>query len=77
MRSKDTLINKIKQIDDESILQELLKIVDLETKYNRGRVELSQTQKDFVKEGLKAYGEGETLSNEEVKRQTKKWFRGK
>lgn len=75
--SNNILLEKIRAIDDETTLNELIKIVDLELKLLGDKVELSQDQKDFVEEGLKEYGEGTTVTHDEAKRQTVEWLRRK
>jgi hypothetical protein len=75
MTSKEKLIKRIESIDDESVLKELIRIVDLELSFMNEQVELSKAQKDFVEEGVKEYKEGKIISHEEVKRRTKEWLR--
>ncbi|MCA1761499.1 MAG: hypothetical protein ABR574_07295 [Cryomorphaceae bacterium] len=77
MSSKEILLEKIRAIDDKSILDELLRIIDLELELIGDTVELSQSQKDFVEEGLREYGEGKTIPQKEVKRRTREWLRKK
>jgi len=77
MSSKEILIEKIQAIADESILDELLRIIDLELERKGDTVELSQNQKDFVEEGLRECGEGKTIPHKEVKRRTREWLRKK
>jgi len=77
MTKRDQLISKIRLIDDDAILNELLRIIDLELELAGDSIELSEDQKDFVEEGLKDYKKGKTLSHNEAKRHTEEWLRKK
>jgi len=77
MTKRDQLISKIRLIDDDAILNELLRIIDLELELAGDSIELSEDQKDFVEEGLKDYKKGKTLSHNEAKRRTEEWLRKK
>ncbi len=77
MAIREKLIEKILLIDDNVVLNELLRIVDLELELAGDSIELSEDQKDFVEEGLKEYKKGKTLSHNEAKRRTEEWLRKK
>ncbi|HKK40402.1 MAG TPA: hypothetical protein VJ949_13360 [Cryomorphaceae bacterium] len=77
MRTRDKLIDKIRLIEDESVLVDLIRIIDLELELAGDSIELSEDQKDFVEEGLKDYKKGKTLSHNEAKRHTEEWLRKK
>lgn len=77
MKMKEKLIEKILHIDDESVLEDIMEMVDLELELVGDTVTLTDEQKDFIDEGIKEMQSGKLLSNEEAQRQTKVWFKNK
>jgi hypothetical protein len=77
MPIREKLIDKIRLIDDDAVLNELLRIIDLELELAGDSIELSKSQKDFVEEGLKEYKKGKSLSHDKAKRRTEEWLRKK
>lgn len=77
MRTKEKLIEKILHIEDESILEDIMQMVDLELDLGGEAIKLTDEQKSFVNEGLKDIEEGNVISNEEAKRRTQEWFKNK
>lgn len=76
MKTKEKLIEKILNIDDESILEEITHMVDLELDLVGDIVRLTPEQKAFIEAGLKDKKEGKFISHEESKKQTKEWLKG-
>lgn len=68
MGTKEKLIEKILHIEDESILESIIGVIDLELKSAGGTVYLTQEQKSFVDKDLRDIEEGYLVSNEEAKR---------
>ncbi len=77
MRTKEKLIEKILHIDDESILEDIMYMVDLELDLIGEEVKLTDEQKKFIDEGIKDIKEGNLFSHEEVQRKTKEWLKNK
>ena len=77
MRTKEKLIEKILHIDDESILEDIMRMVDLELDLVGETITLTENQKKFINEGLKDIEEGNLISNEEVKRKSKEWLKNR
>lgn len=75
MRTKEKLIEKILHIDDESILEEIMQMVELELDLVGDTVKLTPEQKAFIEEGLKDKKEENFISHEESKRRTKEWLK--
>ena len=77
MRTREKLIEKILHIEDESILEGIMEMIDLELDLVGEAVKLTDEQKNFINEGLKDIEEGNVISNEEAKRRTQEWFKNK
>ena len=77
MGTKEKLIEKILHIDDESILEDIMRMVDVELDLVGETVTLTDEQKNFIDEGLKDIEEGNLISNEEVKRRSKEWLKNR
>lgn len=77
MRTKEKLIEKILHIEDESILEDIMQMVDLELDLVGEAIKLTDEQKSFINEGLKDIEEGNVISNEEAKRRTQEWLKNK
>lgn len=77
MKTKEKLIAKIQQIEDESVLQDLLKRVDLEIKLSGNIVQLDENQKIAIDEGLKDIEEGRLLSDQEARKMVNEWMKKK
>lgn len=77
MRTKEKLIEKILHIEDESILEDIMQMVDLELDLGGEAIKLTDEQKSFINEGLKDIEEGNVISNEEAKRRTQEWLKNK
>ena len=75
MEKKEKLIGKIRQLDDETVLDGILEMVELELHLIGEPVTLTDDQKDFIDEGLRDIEEGKLISNEEVKLRSKEWFK--
>lgn len=77
MRTKEKLIEKILHIDSESVLEDLMEMVDLELDLAGEEVTLTEDQKIYIDEGLKDKEDGKLHSNEEVKSKSKEWLKDK
>ena len=77
MKTKEQLIKKIQQIEDESVLQDLLKMVDLEMDLSDEIVQLTEEHKLAIDEGLKDIEEGRLLSNHEARKMVDEWMKKK
>ena len=77
MRAKEKILEKIQNIEDESILQDLLEVIDLELNLNTAVVELSNEQKTAIDEGLKDIDEGKTFSQEQARKIVDEWMRNR
>ena len=77
MSTKEKLIEKILHIDNESVLEDIMEMVDLELDLVGDIVTLTDEHKDFIDEGLKDMQSGNLLSNEEAQKQTKEWLKNK
>jgi predicted transcriptional regulator len=75
MSTREMLIAKIRLIDDESILADLIRMIDLELQLAGSVVKLSDEQRDFIDKGLLEKNEGKTMTHEEAKRKTQEWLR--
>ena len=76
MSTKEKLIEKIQNIDDESLLAEIIEMVEMELSV-AGDLQLTNDQQASVDEGLKDVDEGRTLSDQDVRKITSQWFEGK
>ncbi|MEX2569179.1 MAG: hypothetical protein WD431_24760 [Cyclobacteriaceae bacterium] len=77
MRTKEKLIEKILHIDDESILEDILGIVDMELNLAGDPIKLTDEQRNFIDEGLKDIEKGNFIPNEEAKRRSEKWLKNR
>jgi hypothetical protein len=77
MNTKEKLIDKISHINDESILEEIMEIVELELEMTGDKIHLTDEQKSFIDQGLKDLENGDILSNEEAKKMTSEWLKKK
>ncbi len=75
MKTKEKIIEKIQRIEDESILEGLLEVIDLEIDLGGEIVQLNDEQKSAIKEGLKDIEEGRTYSNEEARNMVVEWMK--
>ena len=77
MRIKEKILEKIQNIEDESVLQDLLEIIDLELNLNNDIVELTDEQKSTINEGLPDIDEGRTFSHEQARKMIDEWMRNR
>ena len=75
MNTKEKLINKISHINDESILGEIMEIVDLELEMIGDEIQLTNEQKAFIDKGLKDIESGKILTDKEAKKMTREWLK--
>ena len=77
MNTKEKLIEKISHIDDETVLEEIMQIVELELEMTGDKIRLTNEQKSFIDEGLKDIENGDILTNEQAKKMTSEWLKNK
>lgn len=70
---KDKLIKRIQETDNQDILEDLLKILDLDSDPNIV-LNLSEEQKSAIEEGENDFKNGNYLSEEESDRQAREWL---
>ena len=75
MNTKEKLINKISHINDESILEEIMEIVELELEMIGDEIQLTNKQKSFIDQGLKDIESGKIITNKEAKIMTTEWLK--
>jgi predicted transcriptional regulator len=75
MSTKELLLEKIKVIEDEAILEELLEMIELELDLNKEPIKLSSEQKTAIDEGLKDIEDGKSFSNEDARKMIDEWLR--
>ncbi|RLD23875.1 MAG: hypothetical protein DRI54_06800 [Bacteroidetes bacterium] len=74
MSTKELILEKIKVIKDESILEDLLKIIELEIELDKELIYLSAEQKSAINEGLKNIEDGDTFTNKEAYKLVDEWL---
>ncbi len=74
IRIKEQIIDKVKEIQDQDLLEELLKAVQLEHEID-GIYELSDQEKSAIDEGIEDADKGKTYSNQEASDLVKKWLK--
>ncbi|TXK52006.1 hypothetical protein FVR03_02695 [Pontibacter qinzhouensis] len=74
MKTKEKIIERINQIDDESVLEELLEIIDLELNLSEATVQLTDEQKAAIDEGMHDLAQGRSYSDEEARKIVNEWM---
>ena len=74
MSTRELILEKIKIINDESVLEDLLKIIELELELDKEIIHLSVKQKSAISEGLMNIENGETFTNEEAHKMVDEWL---
>jgi len=72
---RNDLVQKILLIDDKSFLEALKTIID--TKVNNPIYQLSEFQKERIKEGQEQYQNGKTISDNAVNEKIDQWLNAK
>ena len=75
MNTKEKLINKISIIDNETILEELMEIVNIELELTGDEIQLTNEQKSFIDQGLKDVESGNIISDKEANNMTREWLK--
>lgn len=75
MNTKEKLIEKIANIEDESMLEDILELAQLELDLNADTIQLTQEQKVFIDQGLKDIESGNAITDEVAKKMTKEWLK--
>ena len=71
---KQELIDKIKSIKDENILEEVYRILEIGSK-EVDMIVLTNEQKQSIDEGLKDIEEGRYLSNKDANKEIEEWLK--
>ena len=71
---REKIISKVNKIENQELLEELLKAVELEHEIDEIQ-ELSNEEKDAIDEGIKDAENGNTHSNKEANELVKKWLK--
>jgi len=75
MNTKEKLLEKISNIEDESMLEDILELVQLELTLNADTIQLTQEQKIFIDQGLKDIESGNIVTDDIAKKMTKEWLK--
>ena len=75
MNTKEKLLEKISNIEDESMLEDILELVQLELTLNADTIQLTQEQKIFIDQGLKDIESGNIVTDDVAKKMTKEWLK--
>lgn len=70
---KDKLIKRIQETDNQDILEDFLKILDIDSDPNIV-LNLTEEQKAAIEEGENDFKNGNYLSEEESDRQAREWL---
>ena len=71
---RQQLIEKIKTIEDDNILEEVYRILEVGTTEIE-QIVLSEAQKKLIDEGLADIEKGNYLSNEDANNEIEKWLK--
>jgi hypothetical protein len=69
---KIDLINKITQLKESYVIEEINRIIDFES--DKGIFKLTSKQKDRILEAQKEYKSGKVLSEKEANKQIQEWL---
>ena len=69
---KIDLINKITQLKESYVIEEINRIIDFES--DKGVFKLTSKQKDRILEAQKEYKSGKVLSEKEANKQIQEWL---
>jgi len=69
---REKLIEKIRNIEDEELLEHIPDLIDFES---NEMYEMRPGEIEAVEDGIKQIENGQSLSHEEVKRQTAEWLK--
>jgi len=74
VKLKKRIIDRIKIIQDEKLLDELFKAVELEHEID-STYELSKEERKAMEEGIKDANQGQTYSHDETDHLVKEWLK--
>ena len=77
MTTKELIAEKLKTIQDESVLNEILEMVNLEAELDQEVVALTPEQKLAIQVGLDDIKNGHTSSNDQVNQEIEEWLKKK
>lgn len=74
MTTKEKIIQKLEQIDDEALLAEILELLKLETAGDK-IYQLTAPEEQAVQEALEDYEAGRVYTSEEAEQKLKEWLK--
>ena len=74
MSTKEQILEKIKNIEDPALLQEILDLIDFETGSKDEIVALSNEVKKGIEQGLEDIKQGRVISHDEANKLLNEWF---
>lgn len=77
METRDKVIDKIKSINNESVLQGLLDYINLELHSENSSYKTSDVEKRALDEGLNDLEKGRIITNTEAQKMTEEWLKKK
>ena len=72
---KTDIINRIKNLEDDSIIKQIQRLLDFE--FEEGIYELSEEQTQRLMEAREEYSSGKILSEKEANSEIEKWLNSK
>ena len=72
---KDKIVSKIKSSKDEHLLNEVYRLIQLESEISEEVYVLSNEQKTVIKEGIQQLDKGQYLTNEQANAQIEEWLK--
>lgn len=73
MKLKEQLVSKIRQSDDENLLNELLRFFSM-SEETENIYQLNKEQQNAINEARDQIKNGDFVTNQEAEEQTKKWL---
>ncbi|MCX2743792.1 hypothetical protein OO013_07945 [Mangrovivirga sp. M17] len=77
MNTREKLLERIQNIKDEKILEEMLEMIELEMNLSTEIIELNTEQKSAIDQGLKDIDEGKSMNQKDVDNFFKEWLNTK
>ena len=72
---KEKLIAQINKTDNDELLIEISTMLNIESKSIDGIYQMSEAEREAVKDGLNQIKNGQWISDEEANRQVEEWLR--
>lgn len=71
---KEKIINRVREINDESLLREILNVVEVESDLEEV-YKLSETERIAVQEGIKEADKGLLIPHKEANQKVREWLK--